>query len=93
MGRFRVQDGQEGRAADAFRVRPYRGYGQPDFPPKEGPPKIPPNEVWLVTVWQDRANFESGHSHDLAGSHQELPRGLKVEAGSRSLQYVELVTE
>jgi len=87
MSRFRVQEGQEGRVANAFRARPHRVDDQPGFVRMEVlRPEAPPNEFWLVTVWQDRASFESGHSHDLAGSHQELPRGVKVEAGSCRLQ-------
>lgn len=94
MSRFRVQEGQEGRVADSFRDRPQRVDDQPGFVRMEVlRPEDPPNEFWLVTVWQDRASFESWHSHHLADSHQDMPRGLKVEAGSRSLQYFELVTE
>lgn len=94
MSRSRVQEGQEGLVAGAVRDRPHRVDGHPGFVRMEVlRPEDPPNEFWLVTVWQDRASFECWHNHHLADSHQDIPRGLKVERGSRSLQYFELVTE
>lgn len=94
MSRFRVKEGQEDRVQEAFRQRPHRVDDQPGFVRMEVlRPEDAPREFWLVTVWQDRASFEVWHRHHLADSHQEMPRGLKVEAGSRSLQYFDLVTE
>lgn len=76
MSRFRVQAGQEDWVADAFRDRPHRVDDQPGFVPMEVlRPEESTNEFWLVTVWQDRASFESWHSHHLAVPTKICPRG------------------
>lgn len=94
MSRFRVKEGQENLVREAFRNRPHRVDDQPGFVRMEVLcPQDPANEFWLVTVWQDQASFEAWHRHHLADSHQDMPQGLKVEPGSRSLQYFQLVTE
>lgn len=94
MSRFRVRAGQEGMVRDAFGRRPHRVDEYPGFVRMEVlSPEEQENEFWLITVWEDRGSFETWHRHHLNESHSEMPRGLKVERGSRELQYFELVTE
>ena len=94
MSRFRVRSGQEEMVREAFGRRPQRVDGYPGFVRMEVlSPKDQENEFWLITVWEDRDSFETWHRHHLNESHSEMPRGLKVERGSRELQYFELVTE
>ncbi|MDZ7749217.1 MAG: antibiotic biosynthesis monooxygenase family protein [Halofilum sp. (in: g-proteobacteria)] len=94
MSRFRVRPGQEDMVRDAFGRRPMRVDEQPGFVRMEVlNPEEPSNEFWLITFWEDRDSFERWHRHHLNESHAEMPRGLKVEKGSRALQYFDLVTE
>ncbi len=94
MSRFRVRPGQEKMVRDAFAERPMRVDEQPGFVRMEVlSPTDQTNEFWLITMWTDRESFETWHAHHLNESHSAMPRGLKVEKGSRALQYFELVTE
>ena len=94
MSRFRVRPGQEAMTGDAFRRRPHLVDDQPGFVRMEVlSPEAQPNEFWLITYWQDRESFETWHRRHLSESHSLMPRGLKVERGSRVLEYLELVTE
>lgn len=94
MSRFRVRPGQEEMVRDAFGRRPMRVDEYPGFVRMEVlSPADQSNEFWLITVWEDRESFEAWHHHHLNESHSEMPRGLKVEKGSRTLQYFDLVSE
>lgn len=94
MSRFRVRPGQEEMVCEAFRERPMRVDEQPGFVRMEVfNPQERGNEFWLITVWENRESFEVWHEHHLNESHSAMPRGLKVERGSRALEYFELVTE
>jgi len=94
MSRFRVRPGQEQMVRDAFLDRPTRVDKQPGFVRMEVlSPEDRTNEFWLITMWTNRESFETWHDHHLNESHSAMPRGLKVEKGSRALQYFELVTE
>ncbi len=94
MSRFRVRSGQEAMVAQAFRQRPHRVDDHPGFVRMEVlSPAERSNEFWLVTVWRDRASFEAWHEAHLSESHQFMPKGLKVEPGSRALDFFELITE
>lgn len=80
--------------SEAFRDRPGRVDEQPGFVRMEVfSPTERTNEFWLITVWQDKASFENWHEYHLNESHSAMPRGLKVEKGSRALEYFNLVTE
>jgi heme-degrading monooxygenase HmoA len=94
MSRFRVRPGQEDMVNEAFRDRPGRVDEQPGFVRMEVfTPTERTNEFWLITIWQDQASFENWHVHHLNESHSAIPRGLKVEKGSRAMEYFTLVTE
>lgn len=94
MSRFRVQPGQEAMVGEAFRDRPHEVDKQPGFVRMEVlSPQEQGNEFWLITVWEDRASFEAWHERHLAESHRFMPKGLKVEPGSRAMDYFELVCE
>lgn len=94
MSRFRVRRGQEDMVRESFTNRPMRVDDQPGFIRMEVlSPTEQTNEFWLITMWSDRESFETWHAHHLKEAHSAMPRGLKVEKGSRDLQYLELVTE
>ncbi|WP_169794288.1 antibiotic biosynthesis monooxygenase family protein [Thioalkalivibrio nitratireducens] len=94
MSRFRVIAGQEGMVREAFRQRPRLVDAHPGFIRLEVlTPDQRTNEFWLITFWRDRESFERWHADHLRESHAWMPRGLKLEPGSRSLTYMELVAE
>ena len=94
MSRFRVIAGQEGMVRDAFRQRPRLVDDHPGFIRLEVlTPGTQTNEFWLMTFWRDRDSFEHWHTGHLRASHAWMPKGLKLEPGSRSLTYMELVAE
>lgn len=94
MSRFRVRAGQEEMVREAFRRRPGHVDTHPGFIRMEVlSPEHQSNEIWLITFWQDRASFEAWHEHHLTESHSAMPRGLKIERGSRALEFLELITE
>ena len=94
MSRFRVRPGQEAMVREAFRLRPGHVDDHPGFVRMQVlSPEDATNEFWLLTFWTDRESFEAWHERHLSESHAAMPRGLKVEPGSRELQYFELVTE
>jgi heme-degrading monooxygenase HmoA len=51
-----------------------------------------PEELWLITFWQDEASFHAWHhSHLYRGSHAGIPKGLKLvptETQIRRFEYV-----
>ena len=94
MSRFRVRQGQEEMVRDAFRQRPGRVDQHSGFVRMEVlTPQDRGNEFWLITFWTDQESFEIWHKRHLGESHAGMPRGLKVEKGSRALEYLELITE
>lgn len=94
MTRFRVRAGQETMVRNAFGRRPMKVDEFPGFVRMEVfSAQEQGDELRLIAVRQDRGSFEHWRRHQLNESHGEVPRGLKVEKGSRALQYFGLVGE
>ena len=94
MSRFRVIAGQEGMVREAFQQRSRLVDADPGFIRLEVlSPDARANEFWLMTFWRDQGSFDRWHADHLRASHAWVPRGLKLEPGSRSLTYMELVAE
>jgi heme oxygenase (mycobilin-producing) len=55
-------------------------------------PEKDPNEIWLITYWATRDNFEEWHrSHLYRESHSGIPKGLKLVPKTTSLTFFEHV--
>ena len=79
---------------EAFSARPHHVDSHPGFIRMEVlVPQGQSNEYWLMTFWEDQASFEAWHRHHLNESHQYMPRGLKIERGSRALTYLNVIAE
>jgi heme-degrading monooxygenase HmoA len=53
-----------------------------------------PDEIWLITYWDDAEAFQSWHhSHHYRDAHRGIPKGLKLVPHSAEVRYFEHVSE
>ena len=94
MSRFKVANGpaMTTRVKEAFRlnlVDSAPGFLRMDVIS----PLDDPDEVWLLTYWEDEESFTSWHhSHLYSDSHKGIPKGLKLVRGSFDLRFFEYVS-
>lgn len=49
-----------------------------------------PNEIWLVTYWDNEQNYQDWHRSDAhRQSHQNIPKGLKLIPQETELRFFE----
>jgi heme-degrading monooxygenase HmoA len=89
LSRFTVANGMTDAVKDAFRSRPHRVEAAPGFTRMEViSPQDRPQEIWLLTYWQDRQSFEAWHhSHLYQESHKAIPKGLKLIPGETEMRF------
>lgn len=86
---FAVANDKAGEVKQAFRARPHRVDDAPGFSRMEViSPQDRPEEIWLITWWQDRESFEAWHhSHLYHESHNAIPQGLKLVSGETQMRF------
>lgn len=95
ISQFTIANDSVADVRAAFRNRPHLVDSAPGFVRMAvmNPPDQPDN-IWLLTYWQDAWSFESWHrSHAYQTSHQLMPKGLKLVPGSTRLQTFEVFAE
>ncbi len=95
ISRFTIANDLVSQVKEAFRNRPHLVDKQPGFVRMEVmSPQDKPEEVWLLTYWQDEASFHVWHkSHAYHESLQNLPKGLKLVPKSTEIRCFELFAE
>jgi heme-degrading monooxygenase HmoA len=91
LSRFTVANGMTDLVKAAFRQRPHlvdevAGFVRLDVLS----PQDTPDEIWLLTSWEDEASFHAWHrSHQHRESHRGIPKGLKLVPKSVELRFFE----
>lgn len=82
-----------GNVKQAFLDRPHRVDGAPGFVRLEViSPLDEPEEIWLLTYWNDEDSFRAWHrSHLYRDSHAGIPKGLKLDPRRTEIRYFEHV--
>lgn len=95
MSRFTVANGMADQVAEAFRVRPHLVDQAPGYRRMEVLcPVDRPEEFWLITHWDARADFEDWHrGHRYREAHAGIPRGLKLVPQETELRFFDLVAD
>lgn len=94
LSRFTIANEMAGEVKEAFVNRPGLVEAAPGFVRLDViSPVDDPQEVWLLTYWEDEASFRAWHhSHLYRDSHSGIPKGLKLVPRSASLRYFEHVS-
>lgn len=94
FSRFVVANGMSAEVKAAFRTRPHlvddvAGYRRMDVIS----PLDRPDEIWLITYWNDEASFQTWHrGHQRDDSHRAIPKGLKLLPRETALRRFEHVS-
>lgn len=93
LSRFVVANGMTDEVKKAFAERPHLVDGAPGFVRMEVlSPLDQPDEIWLMTFWDDEASFKAWHrGHQFHDAHRGIPQGLKLVPRSTELRYFEHV--
>lgn len=87
LSRFTIANEMDEEVRKAFQQRPHLVDVVPGFMGMEVmSPLDSPAEIWLLTRWkneQSYTNWHKGHLYNL--SHQGIPKGLKLVAGSTEI--------
>jgi heme oxygenase (mycobilin-producing) len=82
-------DSHISRVKQAFRDRPHlvedaHGFRKLEvFTPRENP-----NEIWLLTFWDDEPSYVTWHkSHLYHESHKGIPKGIRLVPRSTKIEY------
>ncbi|HET7435545.1 MAG TPA: antibiotic biosynthesis monooxygenase [Thermoanaerobaculia bacterium] len=88
ISRFRVRNEREDDVAEAFRARPHLVEGADGFVRMDVlSPENDAAEFWLVTYWIDESSFRAWHhSHVYRASHEQIPKGLKLDPSATELR-------
>jgi heme-degrading monooxygenase HmoA len=96
LSKFTVDEGCDvtgtshiSRVKQAFRDRPHlveaaSGFRRLEvFTPRENP-----NEIWLLTFWDDEPSYTTWHnSHLYHESHKGIPKGIRLVPRSTKIEY------
>ena len=91
LSRFVIANDMEAEVKTAFRARPHlvdhvEGFCRMDVIS----PLDRPQEIWLLTFWEDRESFEAWHhSHMYHEAHRGIPKGLKLAPGETHISHFE----
>src|SRR5437868_6172323 len=89
LSKFAIANGMADEVKVAFSARPHlvdsaQGFYRLDVLS----PRDMPNEIWLITYWQDETSFKTWHkSHLYRDSHQGIPKGLKLIPSETEIRY------
>jgi heme oxygenase (mycobilin-producing) len=100
LSKFTVDDGVDAsglahiaRVKQAFRDRPHlvedaSGFRKLEvFTPRENP-----NEIWLLTFWDDEESYATWHkSHLYHESHKGIPKGIRLVPRSTKIEFFDHV--
>lgn len=94
LSRFKIANEMAGQVKEAFVNRPGLVESASGFVRLDViSPVDDPQEIWLLTYWEDEASFKAWHhSHLYRDSHSGIPKGLKLVPRSASLRYFEHVS-
>ncbi len=93
LSKFTIANDMAGEVKEAFVSRPHLVEAAPGFVRLDViSPVDDPQEVWLLTYWQDEESFRVWHhGHLYHESHRGIPKGLKLVPRSASLRFFEHV--
>ena len=93
LSKFVVANETVGAVKDAFKHRPHLVDEEPGFVRLEVLcPQDEPNEIWLITYWEDEVSFRNWHrGHKYHLSHRGIPKGLKLVPKSTQLRFFDQV--
>lgn len=95
ISRFTIANDKTAEVREAFRQRPHQVDSVPGFIRMEVmSPTDKPEEIWLVTHWQDQPSFDTWHgSHAYHDAHQGIPKGLRLVPKSTEIRCFEVFAE
>jgi len=93
LSKFVVANGMTGEVKTAFQNRPHLVDNVAGFIRLEVlSPQDNPDEIWLVTYWNDAESYHDWHSSDLHHeSHQGIPKGLKLIPQATEIRFFDHV--
>jgi heme-degrading monooxygenase HmoA len=93
LSRFVVANDLTDKVKEAFLNRPHSVDQCPGFVRLEVlSPRDAPNEIWLLTYWEDEWSYREWHSsHSYRESHAGIPKGLKLVPSATQLRFFDLV--
>ena len=91
ISKFAVANDMTDEVKQAFRERPHLVDSAPGFVRLDVlSPRDTPNEIWLLTVWEDEESFTRWHkSHMYRDSHKGIPKGLKLIPSATEIRHFE----
>lgn len=94
LSKFAIANDMAETVKQAFRDRPHSVDSAPGFVRLDVlSPEENPREIWLITYWSTRNDFDQWHSsHLYRESHRGIPKGLKVVPKSAGVTFFEHVT-
>jgi heme-degrading monooxygenase HmoA len=94
VSQFTIANDKTDEVKEAFRNRPHLVDGADGFVRMEViSPRECPEEIWLVTYWDNEAAFTAWHhSHMYRESHKGIPKGLKLVPRSAKLRFFDSVS-
>jgi heme-degrading monooxygenase HmoA len=95
LSRFTIANDKSEEVRLAFRNRPHLVDPVPGFVNMEVmSPLDDQQEIWLLTRWRDEQCYQSWHkSHEYHGSHNGIPKGLKLVRGTVSVRLFEIFAD
>ena len=93
LSKFVVANELTDKVKESFLNRPHAVDKFPGFVRLEVlSPHDSPNEIWLLTHWQDELSYRQWHtSHAYRESHAGIPKGLKLVPSATQLRLFDLV--
>lgn len=94
LSRFTVANDAAEQVKEAFVNRPRLVENAPGFVRLDVvSPVDDPQEVWLLTYWENEQSFKLWHhSHLYRDSHRGIPKNLKLVPGSAKLRFFAYVS-
>jgi heme-degrading monooxygenase HmoA len=87
ISKFVVSNGMEREVTEAFINRPHKVESAPGFVRLEVFSPLENNsEFWLVTYWENQADFEHWHKNHRHESHEMIPKGIKLDPRGTELR-------
>lgn len=95
LSRFTIANDMADEVRTAFRQRPHLVDDAPGFLGMEVMnPMDKPEEIWLVTRWQDEQSYRNWHrGHHYQASHEGIPKGLKLMPGRTDIRLFEVFAD
>jgi heme oxygenase (mycobilin-producing) len=91
ISKFAVANGMTQEVKEAFVARPHLVDSADGFVRLDVlSPVEAPNEIWLLTYWQNEESFRTWHkSHMYRDSHKGIPKGLKLDPNATEIRFFE----